>query len=92
MADPSMLGIENQLAADHVVTVYEDDGLVFRRDLGKRRLLMHAEIAKTQSPAGVHVVEVCLERNHDGFHRSGFGTGLGSGSPRIASNCCGVKP
>jgi hypothetical protein len=67
-----MLGIVNQLAADHVVTVYEDDGLVFRRDLGKRRVLVHTEIGKAQSPGGVHVVEVCLERNHDGFHRSGF--------------------
>jgi hypothetical protein len=35
-------------------------------------VLVHLEIGKTQSPAGVHVVEVCLERNHDGFHRSGF--------------------
>jgi hypothetical protein len=81
----------NQLAADNVVTIDEHDGLVFPSDLGKRRLLVHAEIAKTQSPAGVHVVEVCLERNHDGFHRSGFGTGLGSARLRIASNCCGVK-
>jgi hypothetical protein len=87
-----MLGIVNQLAADHVVAVYEDDGLVFRRDLVKRRVLVHAEIAKPQSPASVHVVEVCLERDHDGFHRSGFGTGLGSTRLRIASNCCGVKP
>jgi len=67
-----MLGIVNQLAADHVVTVHEDDGLVFRSDLGKRRVLVHLEIGKTQSPAGVHVIEVCLERNHDGFHRSGL--------------------
>jgi hypothetical protein len=67
-----MLGIVNQLAADHVVTVYEDNGLVFRSDLGKRRVLVHVQIGKTQSPGGVHVVEVCLERNHDGFHRSGF--------------------
>jgi hypothetical protein len=50
----------------------EDDGLVFPSDLGKRRVLVHAEIVKTQPPAGVHVVEVCLKRNHDGFHRSGF--------------------
>jgi hypothetical protein len=42
-----MLGIVNQLAANHVVTVYEDDGLVFRSDLGKRRVLVHAEIGKT---------------------------------------------
>jgi hypothetical protein len=67
-----MLGIVNQLAADHVVTVYEDDGLVFRSDLGKRRVLVHAEIVKTEPPASVHVVEVCLERDHDGFHRSDF--------------------
>jgi hypothetical protein len=87
-----MLGILNQLAADHVLTVYEDDGLVLRRDLGKGRVLVHAQIAKTQSPAGVHVVEICLERDHDGFHRSDFGTGLGSATLRIASNCCGVKP
>jgi hypothetical protein len=65
---------------------------VFRSDVGKRRVLVHAKIATTQSPAGVHVVEVCLERNHDGFYRSGFGTGLGSGRPRIATNCCEVKP
>ena len=54
----------------------------------KRRLLVHAEIAETQSPARVHMVEVCLKRDHDGFHRSGFGTGLGSARLRIASNCC----
>jgi hypothetical protein len=87
-----MRGIVNQFAADHVLTVHEDDDLVFRGDLGKRRLLVHTEIAKTQSAAGVHVVEVCLERDHDGFHRSDFGTGLGSATLRIASNCCGVKP
>jgi hypothetical protein len=87
-----MLGIVNQVATDHVVTVHEDDGLVFRGDLGKRRLLVHAEIAKTQSPARVHVVEVCLERDHDGFQRSGLGTGLGSAMLTIASNWCGVKP
>ena len=45
-----MLGILNQLAADHVVTVHEDDGLVFRSDLGKGRVFVHAEIAKTQCP------------------------------------------
>ena len=87
-----MLGIVNQLPADQVVAVHEDDGLVFRGDFGKRRLLVHTEIAKTQSPAGVHVVEICLERDHDGFHRSDFGTGLGSATLRIASNCCGGKP
>jgi hypothetical protein len=37
------------LTASHVVVV-EDDGLVFRGDLDKRRVLMHAQIAKTQSP------------------------------------------
>jgi hypothetical protein len=87
-----MLGIVNQLAADHVVAVDEDDGLVFCRDLNKRRVPMHVEIAKSQSPSSVQVVEIGLERNHDGCHRSSFGTGLGSGTPRIASNCCGVKP
>jgi hypothetical protein len=92
LADPSMPGIVNQLAADHVLAVYEDDGLVLRRDLGKRRLLVHAQIAKTQSPAGIHVVKVCVERDHEGFQRSSLGTGLGSATLRIASNCCGVKP
>jgi hypothetical protein len=81
-----MFRIVNQLAANHVVAVDEYDGLVFRGDLDKRRVLMHTEIAKTQSPSGVQVVEVGLERNHDGCHRSDFGTGLGSGTPRIASN------
>jgi hypothetical protein len=38
------------------------------------------------------VVEICLERDHEGFHRSGLGTGLGSGTLRIASNSCGVRP
>lgn len=92
LADPSMFGIVNQLTPNHIVAVDEDDGLVFRCDLDKRRVLMHAEIAKTQSPGGVQVIEVGLERNHDGCHRSDLGTGLGSGTPRIASNCCGVKP
>ncbi len=53
-----MLGIPNQLAADHVVTVHEDDGLVFRSDLGKGRVLVHKKIAKTKPPAGVHVGEI----------------------------------
>jgi hypothetical protein len=87
-----MLGILNQLASDHVVTVYEDDCLVLRGDLRKRRVLVHAQIAKAKPPAGVHVVEVRLERDHDGFQRSDFGTGLGSTRLRIASNCCAVKP
>jgi hypothetical protein len=39
-------------------------------------VLMHAEIAKAQSPSSVQVVEIGLERNHDGCHRSSFGTGL----------------
>jgi hypothetical protein len=55
-----MRRIVNQLATDHVITVHEDDGLVFRGDLGKRRLLVHPEITKTQSSARVHVVEVLL--------------------------------
>ena len=40
LADPPLLGIVNQFAADHVVTVDEDDCLVFRRDLGKRSVLV----------------------------------------------------
>ena len=77
----------NQPAANHVVAGDEDDGLVFRRDLDTRCVLMHAEIAETQSPGGVQVVEVGVERNHNGCHRFGLGTGFGSGTPRIASNC-----
>ncbi len=75
-----------------MLTVYEDDRLVLRGDLSKGRLLVHAQIVDAESPLRVHVVEICLECDHDGVHRSGFGTGLGSGKPRIASNCCGVKP
>ena len=82
----------NQLATDHVLTVHEDDWLVLRSDFGKGRLPMHPKIVKTESALGVHVVEICLERDHDGVHRSGFGTGWGSGTLRIASHCRGVKP
>jgi hypothetical protein len=82
----------HQLAANHVVTVDKDDRRVLRGDFGEGRLAVHAKIVETQSSLGVHVVEIGLERNHDGCHRSGFGTGFGSGTLRIASNCCGVKP
>jgi hypothetical protein len=34
---------------------------------------------------GIHVVEVCLERDHEGYHRSGFGTGLAPVRPRSVS-------
>ena len=92
LADPPQLGIMDQFTADHVFAIYEDDGFVLRGNLGKRRPLVHAKIVKAEPSLGVHVVEICLERDHDGFHRSGLGTGLGSGALRMASNCCGVKP
>jgi hypothetical protein len=82
----------NKLAADHVLTVDEDDWLALRGDLREGRLPMHPKIVKTEPALAVHVVEICLERDHDGVHRPGFGTGLGSDTLRIASNWCGVKP
>jgi hypothetical protein len=72
----------DQLAADHVVTVHEDDLLMLRGDLRKGRLLMHAKIFEAEPPLRIQVIEICLERDHDGVQRSSFGTGLGSGSPR----------
>src|SRR5262252_1880781 len=91
-ADPPQIGIVDQFTADHVFAIDEDDRFVLRGNLGKRRLLVHAKIVKAEPSLGVHVVEICLERDHDGFHRSGLGTGLSSGTLRIASNSCGVKP
>jgi hypothetical protein len=37
----------------------------FGRDFDDKRVLMHAEIAKTQPPSSVQVVEIGQERNHE---------------------------
>ena len=82
----------DQLPADHVLTVHEDDRLLLHGDLGKGSLLMHAKIPQAESSLWIHVIEIRLECDHEGLHRPVFGTGLGSGWLRIASNCCAVKP
>ena len=53
---------------------------------------MHAKIPQAESALWIHVIEIRLECDHEGLHRPVFGTGLGSGCLRIASNCCAVKP
>ena len=90
--DPPVARIVDQLAANDVFTVDKQNRLVFCRDLGKWRLLMHAQIAETESPLSIQMIEIGLQHYHGGVHRSSFGTGLGSGTLRMASNCSGVKP
>src|SRR6266566_10023189 len=61
LADPPHFRIVDELTANHVLTIDEDDRALLGGDLGKGRLPVHAQIVEAEPPLRVHVIEICLE-------------------------------